>query len=113
MRNELIILQHAVQKAIDNGWQPRSGSKVMGVDFVHDPPSICISFNEPGNDPLYFDLLFPLFEREWALAFWGKQPTGNGYFGLLSAWKYHQHRLLEFVQNGEMEEFYKYIEIYL
>jgi hypothetical protein len=116
LRNELTILQKAVQKAIDQGFLAGEPLPVVGVDISFDPPTIIIRRESPYGDDdrnLYFDPLFPLWESAWAIAFWGRELTGNSFFGAMSAWKYHQHKLLEFLQNHENEEFYRYIEAFL
>jgi hypothetical protein len=116
LRDELTILQKSIQKSIDNGFLSDEQFSILGVDILIDPPS-CVIRTKPtaGFDDhnIYFDVLFPLWDREWAISFWGKELTGNAYFGLLPAWRYHQHKILEFIQNKEKEEFYRYIESFL
>ncbi len=115
-RNELTILQRSIEKAIANGYLQESGLVVNGVNIIVDPPTVHISLgpdNPLSSSDLYLDPLFPIFERDWAICFFGRELTGDAFFGLMPAWRYHQHKLLEFLQNSEMEEFYKYLEVYI
>lgn len=116
LRNELSILQRSVQASLNRGFLSEESFSILGVDLTLDPPNIIVRRSSPyTNDDrnVYLDPLFPLWERDWAVAFFGQELTGNAFFGLLPAWKYHQHKLLEFLQNREMEEFYKYLELFL
>ena len=115
-RYELEILKKAVENAITNGFLQASITPHYRVDLLIDPPSISVSCNTADTSAYtnyYLDPLFPLTNRDWAIAFFGRELMGNAYFGALPAWKYHQHRLLEFLQNNEMKEFYSYIETFL
>lgn len=118
IREQLEILQRAAQKAIDAGWLQAPEVSMGEVDILLDPPALVAHRTSehdtnPGDADIYLDSLFPLLDREFAFAFWGVEMIGNAYFGFLPAWKFHQHRLLEFVQNGEMDEFYLYIQVFI
>lgn len=114
-KDALITLQHAAKKAIEKGWRP-NGLDILDVDYVLDPPAIVLHtkpIHDLDNNDMYLGELFPLFENDFAIAFWGKQLTGDAFTGTLPAWMYHQHRLLFILQWDAPEEFYTYIETYI
>jgi hypothetical protein len=112
--HELSILQAAFTQGIHRGFL--EGTADSNVYIISDPPSICVHMgtdNSNDSSDHYYDPLFPIFERDWAVAFWGRDLVGDALWGTLPAWKYHQHILLTFLQNGEMKEFYNYLNLFL
>ena len=115
IKNGLTILQAAAKQAIEKGWRP-NGLDIHAVDFVLDPPSIVLHaqpVHDLDNNDIYLGEFFPIFENDFAIAFWGKTLTGDAFTGTLPAWMYHQHRLLFILQWNAPEEFYTYINTYL
>jgi len=110
-RDELIILQRAAEKAVENGWSP-NGATILSVDYTLDPSSVILHaqpLHDHDNNDMYFGDYFPLFENEFAIAFWGKELMGDSMFGTLPAWMYHQHRLLFLLQWDAPRQYYEYI----
>lgn len=114
-RERLTILQHAVQNAITKGYHQEAYT-ILDVNIILDPPSICIR-REPtstdGDNDVYLDPMFPLLETEFAIAFWGSHMMPSQVYIVQPAWKYHQHRLLEYLQEGDIDSYYRYIEFFL
>jgi hypothetical protein len=102
---------------MDNGYAAEAGRRILGVDYIVDPPTLVIrrqsiSPNSSGDWNIYLDPLFPLLEKDWAEKFWGTNYVGDAFSGDV-AWKYYQRKLFDLYQEQNMPAFYQFLELFL
>lgn len=83
------ILEKAIQKAIEGGWENEEGFKPITVmDYVflmkdYTPPQIFFSINEL------------IFNHSFCKALWGEQPTRiPAYSDAMENWQFHLQKMV-------------------
>ena len=115
LRNELTIFKRATEIAIEKGYLVDT-TVVNGVDILLEPPSLFVSrqpLHASDDHSVYLDMYTPILDREWGLAFWGRQMERGRAHEYMPAWMFHQHKCLDFLQTGELSDVYNYIELFI
>jgi hypothetical protein len=86
------ILEKAIQKAIDNGWQvPRSLSFMSNKEFLYYLDDVT---NPTTLKWLKFKCNELLFNHDFAKALWGEETSIAISGGTMFAWAYHLQQMV-------------------